>query len=71
MKTKNIPFVDLYAQYKNLKDQIDNSISECIINSDFIRSKSVSIFETEFAKLPQTTQDEINLLIEKKGYTSD
>tara|TARA_Y100001968_G_C19440732_1_gene762376 strand:- start:2037 stop:3152 length:1116 start_codon:yes stop_codon:yes gene_type:complete len=51
MKTKNIPFVDLYAQYKNLKDQIDNSISECIINSDFIRSKSVSIFETEFAKL--------------------
>lgn len=46
----NIPFVDLYAQYRSLKSEIDAAISEVISRSAFIRSEFVSQFEHEFAQ---------------------
>jgi len=45
-----IPFVDLKAQYRSIKNEIDNAINECITTSNFIRGKAVSDFEDAFAK---------------------
>jgi dTDP-4-amino-4,6-dideoxygalactose transaminase len=45
-----IPFVDLYAQYLTIKDEIDEAIRECIVDSQFIRGRFVSAFEKEFAQ---------------------
>lgn len=44
-----IPFVDLTAQYKSIKIEIDDAISDCIANSIFIKGKAVSDFEKSFA----------------------
>jgi len=44
-----IPFVDLNAQYNNLKTEIDNAIKECIVGGDFIKGKIVYDFEKSFA----------------------
>lgn len=41
----NIPFTDLYSQYKELKKDMDNSITEIITNSDFLTGKTVEKFE--------------------------
>ena len=49
----NIPFVDLYAQYLTIKNEIDNVIKEVIENSAFIRSSYVDKFEKEFAQAMQ------------------
>jgi len=45
----NIPFVDLYAQYSSIKDEIDETIKKIIAESAFIRSEYVSQFEEDFA----------------------
>lgn len=45
----NIPFVDLYAQYQNIKPDIDNAIERVIANTSFIGGEEVSRFEEEFA----------------------
>lgn len=46
-----VPFVDLYAQYVSIKDDIDNAIEETIKNTSFIGGVPVKKFETSFAEL--------------------
>ena len=45
-----IPFVDLYAQYLSMKDEIDAAISGVIAESAFIRGSHVEAFERAWAK---------------------
>lgn len=45
-----IPFVDLNAQYRSIKHEIDNAINECVLEGNFIRGKAVSDFEDSFSK---------------------
>ena len=45
-----IPFVDLKAQYSSIKKEIDNSISNVIEDTAFIRGKYVERFEKDFAE---------------------
>jgi dTDP-4-amino-4,6-dideoxygalactose transaminase len=44
-----VPFVDMYAQYLTIKNEIDEAIKDVIKNSSFIRSNNVTKFENEFA----------------------
>jgi dTDP-4-amino-4,6-dideoxygalactose transaminase len=44
-----IPFVDLNAQYSSIREEIDAAIRDCIENTSFIKSRSVSDFEYNFA----------------------
>jgi dTDP-4-amino-4,6-dideoxygalactose transaminase len=44
-----IPFIDLYAQYKSIKSEIDEAINDCINESSFIKGKAVSEFEKKFS----------------------
>jgi dTDP-4-amino-4,6-dideoxygalactose transaminase len=44
-----IPLVDLNAQYRSIKGEIDEAIKECITNGNFIRGKVVTDFEIAFA----------------------
>jgi len=44
-----IPFVDLKAQYRTIKPEIDAAIEEIVSNTAFIGGKAVSSFEEEFA----------------------
>ncbi|MGB8953592.1 MAG: DegT/DnrJ/EryC1/StrS family aminotransferase [Candidatus Aminicenantales bacterium] len=46
----NVPFVDLKAQYKSLKSEIDTAIQSVIDNTAFIGGKSVKAFEQAYAK---------------------
>jgi dTDP-4-amino-4,6-dideoxygalactose transaminase len=46
-----IPFVDLKAQYKNIKKDIDDAIAHVIEDAAFIRGKYVKEFEEQFASL--------------------
>lgn len=45
-----IPFVDLYAQYQTIKDEIDFVISDVIQKSSFVRGPYVDKFEQMFAE---------------------
>jgi dTDP-4-amino-4,6-dideoxygalactose transaminase len=45
----NIPFVDLYAQYLTIKDEVDRAVGSVIRESAFIRSRYVTDFEVQFA----------------------
>lgn len=47
---KIIPFVDLHAQYLNIKDEIDAAIADVIKNSQFVRGPYVDKFEAMFAE---------------------
>ena len=44
-----IPFVDLSAQYRSIKSEVDNAIKECIDETNFIKGKAVTVFERSFA----------------------
>lgn len=44
------PFIDLYAQYETIKDEIDAAIAAVIRKSAFIRGEYVEQFEQEFAE---------------------
>jgi dTDP-4-amino-4,6-dideoxygalactose transaminase len=44
-----IPFVDLNAQYRSIKSEIDNAINECISDGTFIKGRAVADFENAFA----------------------
>ena len=44
-----IPSVDLNAQYKSIKSEIDKAIKGCIADGNFIKGKAVSDFEKAFA----------------------
>jgi len=48
--TTQIPFVDLHAQYQNIKDEIDFVISDVIQKSLFVRGPYVDKFEQMFAE---------------------
>ena len=45
----NIPFVNLKAQYNEIKDEILNAVQEVIESSAFINGKYVKAFEEDFA----------------------
>lgn len=44
-----VPFVDLYAQYTDIKPEIDEAIANVIKETSFIKGKHVSDFEKNFA----------------------
>jgi len=46
----NVPFLDLKAQYKGIKDEIHTAINEVIENTAFAGGPFVAKFEQEFAK---------------------
>jgi dTDP-4-amino-4,6-dideoxygalactose transaminase len=46
-----IPFVDLKAQYKSIKEEIDKAICNVITETAFIGGKYVKDFEQQFAEL--------------------
>ncbi|MCK9381077.1 MAG: DegT/DnrJ/EryC1/StrS family aminotransferase [Sulfuritalea sp.] len=48
--TIQVPFADLYAQYRSIKPEIDAAIESVIRNSAFIRGPYVEKFEQEFAE---------------------
>ena len=50
---EQIPFVDLNAQYKSIKHDIDTAIQGVIDNSQFVRGPKVEQFESEFAAAMQ------------------
>ena len=45
-----IPFVDLKAQYKSIKSEIDDAIQNVINETAFIKGKYVKKFEDEYAE---------------------
>lgn len=45
----SVPFVDLAAQYADIKDEIDTAISNVINGTGFILGQDVKAFEEEFA----------------------
>lgn len=46
---RKIPFVDLAAQVRSLRPEIDRAITGCVDRCDFIRGEPVTRFEAEFA----------------------
>jgi dTDP-4-amino-4,6-dideoxygalactose transaminase len=46
----NVPFLDLKAQYKSIKDEIHTAINEVMENTAFAGGPFVAKFEQEFAK---------------------
>lgn len=48
-----IPFVDLKAQYRGIKPQIDAAIGRVLEDSSFILGPEVAAFETDFARYCQ------------------
>jgi dTDP-4-amino-4,6-dideoxygalactose transaminase len=44
-----IPFVDLYAQYLSIREEIDNAIATTIRESSYIGGTAVGFFEASFA----------------------
>jgi dTDP-4-amino-4,6-dideoxygalactose transaminase len=46
----NIPLLDLQAQYRSIKPEIDTAIHKILDSSQYILGKAVSDFEEEFAK---------------------
>jgi dTDP-4-amino-4,6-dideoxygalactose transaminase len=51
MKNINVPFQDLYAQFKTIKSEINFAINNTIKNSTFVRGVDVDIFEKRFATM--------------------
>jgi dTDP-4-amino-4,6-dideoxygalactose transaminase len=45
-----VPFLDLKAQYNSIKEEVNPAIQNILDNTAFILGKSVSEFETNFAK---------------------
>jgi dTDP-4-amino-4,6-dideoxygalactose transaminase len=51
-----IPFVDLKAQYRALKPEIDRAVQQVLDESQFILGPAVSAFERDFAAFCTTTE---------------
>jgi dTDP-4-amino-4,6-dideoxygalactose transaminase len=49
MQTDKIQFVDLQAQYQNIKAEVDAAVSRVLTRGDFILGEDVLLFEREFA----------------------
>src|SRR5436305_9093856 len=45
----NVPFVDLQAQYRAIKDEIDEAIGRVLETSAFVLGREVEAFERAFA----------------------
>jgi dTDP-4-amino-4,6-dideoxygalactose transaminase len=45
-----VPFVDLYAQYRTIRDEIDSAIADVIRTSSYIRGPHVEAFEKAWAE---------------------
>jgi dTDP-4-amino-4,6-dideoxygalactose transaminase len=45
-----VPFVDLYAQYLSIREEIDKAICSVIADSAFIRRPHLDAFEQAWAK---------------------
>src|ERR1700746_1253597 len=48
-KHRNVPFVDLGAQYRTIETEINQAIAKVIRETDFILGREVHLFEEEFA----------------------
>jgi len=48
---KNIPFVDLKAQYQSIKSEIDDAIVNVINDTAFIKGKYVDRFEKQYSEI--------------------
>ena len=46
-----VPFVDLLAQYEQIKQEIDTAINDVIVNNDFINGQTVYDFERFYEKI--------------------
>jgi dTDP-4-amino-4,6-dideoxygalactose transaminase len=51
---KNIPFIDLKAQYRSIRADIDSVVLQVLQKGDFILGEEVSLFETEFSAYCET-----------------
>ena len=49
LQRDNIPLVDLNAQYLSIKGEIDNAISNCVTEGNFIKGPAVTDFEVAFS----------------------
>ncbi|MCK4596839.1 DegT/DnrJ/EryC1/StrS aminotransferase family protein, partial [bacterium] len=45
----NVPFVDLKAQYAQIRDQINPAIQEVMDNTSFVGGPQLKAFEEQFA----------------------
>lgn len=50
-----IPMVDLKAQYKDIKDEIDQGVLDVLANTQFILGPNVQAFEREAAEILETS----------------
>jgi dTDP-4-amino-4,6-dideoxygalactose transaminase len=50
----NIPLVDLKAQYRSIKNEMDSAISEVLSSTSFIGGKCLETFERDFALFCKT-----------------
>jgi dTDP-4-amino-4,6-dideoxygalactose transaminase len=51
-----IPFVDLQAQYRSLKTEIDQAVLRVLDSAQFVLGPAVHEFETDFARYCQTSE---------------
>ena len=51
-----IPFVDLRAQYRSIKPEIDEAVMRVLDHGQFILGDEVAAFERDFARYCQTTE---------------
>ena len=51
MSDARIQFVDLAAQYQQLKPEIDAAMAKVCARGDFILGEDVKLFEQEFAEI--------------------
>ena len=51
-----IPFVDLPAQFRALKPEIDAAVGRVLENAQYILGPAVTAFEEDFAKFCQTSE---------------
>jgi dTDP-4-amino-4,6-dideoxygalactose transaminase len=70
-----VPFVDLYAQYLSIKEEIDNAIENTIRESAYIGGSTVKNFETNFSNYLGITNvvscangtDSLEIILEAQG----
>ena len=64
-----------YTHYKRYEEIVNNLSKSnlAILQKALLKwnNQEIEINEIEFTKLPQVTQDELHLVIEKLGYTID
>ena len=53
MNTGRIQFVDLVAQYQQIKPEVDAAIAQVCAHGDFVLGEDVKLFEQEFAAFCQ------------------